>query len=185
MNILMQHVDDKEILHSMLGILSLTSREFVPALHLRNSAQQTELKLLEEKGSSQGFVDETPFGYFETIKDQSVVVNISGDAIVGFLTYSENTAKIDGVMVYRPNLYINTVVVHPDFRGNGAARQMYARLFEEYKKHHVYLRTWSTNVRQLSVLNSLGFRVCKRIENDRGEGIDTLYMWRMPLWEAT
>jgi hypothetical protein len=36
-------------------------------------------------------------------------------------------------------------------------------------------RTWSTNASHLDLLDELGFDLIKRVEDDRGDGIDTVY----------
>jgi ribosomal protein S18 acetylase RimI-like enzyme len=56
---------------------------------------------------------------------------------------------------------------------------MYDHLFnEKYADRNIFTRTWSTNTAHISILKKYNFREIHRIENDRGEGIDTVYFSR-------
>jgi RimJ/RimL family protein N-acetyltransferase len=53
---------------------------------------------------------------------------------------------------------------------------MYEHLFFTlFPTHHLFTRTWSTNAAHIAILGKFGFSQIARIENDRGEGIDTVY----------
>ena len=39
----------------------------------------------------------------------------------------------------------------------------------------ITLRTWSTNGAQEHILDKLGYGLVRRLKDDRGEGIDTVY----------
>lgn len=51
-------------------------------------------------------------------------------------------------------------------------KQLFARLEEN---DTVTTRTWSTNHSHIHVLMKLGFELVKKIDNSRGEGVDTVY----------
>ena len=46
---------------------------------------------------------------------------------------------------------------------------------EDVREPYVTTRTWDSNDRHLDLLSDLGFELLTRIEDDRGEGIDTVY----------
>jgi trans-aconitate methyltransferase len=69
---------------------------------------------------------------------------------------------------------VSTVIVEKPFRSAGVGRALYQKVLSENKE--LYVRTWSTNTNHLKLLKSLGFQEVYRIENHRGEGIDTVYL---------
>ena len=79
-----------------------------------------------------------------------------------------------------PNIYISTLLVTPCGRGQGLTRKMYEFLFNEYKNANVFTRTWSTNEAHIKILLGFGFETIKVLENDRGNGIDTVYFKKHP-----
>ena len=57
----------------------------------------------------------------------------------------------------------------------GVAKALYQRMEELARPGIVSLRTWSTNHAQIAVLKRRGYDCVRRIADDRGEGIDTIY----------
>lgn len=56
---------------------------------------------------------------------------------------------------------------------------MYAEAEKGYRSKisgsRITLRTWSTNGAQEHILDKLGYSLVRRLKDDRGEGIDTVY----------
>ncbi len=86
-----------------------------------------------------------------------------------------------------------TVVVHPDFQGQGWGKKIFARLLAEIQNHHpeiarVELFTRQNNPHGIKLYQSLGFKIegiCKnRILNAAGElGNDTMMAWLNPSYQ--
>lgn len=79
-----------------------------------------------------------------------------------------------------PNVYISTLIVHPDMRRRGIANKLYARMLKKHSTRYIFTRTWSTNMGHIRILSTLKFYEHLRLEDDRGEGIDTVYFRREP-----
>ena len=66
-----------------------------------------------------------------------------------------------------------------DYRGQGISEVMYAEaekdIAAKFPGSRITLRTWSTNGAQEHILDKLGYSLVRRLKDDRGEGIDTVY----------
>ena len=75
--------------------------------------------------------------------------------------------------------YLTTLCVWPDYRGQGISEVMYAEaekdIAAKFPGSRITLRTWSTNGAQEHILDKLGYSLVRRLKDDRGEGIDTVY----------
>ena len=75
--------------------------------------------------------------------------------------------------------YLSTLIVAQAARGRGLARQLYAALFALARSWSeapiVATRTWSTNDAHLPLIAALGFEEARRLAEDRGPGVDTVY----------
>ena len=80
---------------------------------------------------------------------------------------------------YPDSCYLTTLCVQPEYRGQGISEVMYAEaekdIAAKFPESRITLRTWSTNGAQEHILKKLGYDLVKRLKNDRGEGIDTVY----------
>lgn len=151
-------------------LLEATEDEFVPSLSTREGTTQTE-GLDRQRNDA---LEE----YYQDCIEQSFVLAHEGADVYGFLSFRPGYA-IDALGEYTPSAYVSTIIVDPDHRREGYARGMYLELLtnvpDSVGEPYVTTRTWSTNERHLRLLNELGFELLKRIENDRGNGIDTVY----------
>jgi len=165
---LLDTAEKKEYQNELLEILSANDTAFVPPLSQRTKTTQTDLKGTGEKGSIRP--------YFDGMMQQNVLAMFHEGQLIGFVSYIDNlTSEVIGPENL-PNIYLSTLVVSPGARGMGATRKAYAHLFlERYPDRNVFTRTWSTNAAHIKILNGFGFEELKRIPNDRGEGIDTVY----------
>ncbi len=146
-------------------------KEFIPHLSCRNSTTQKELlKNVDEEN--------LPYGYFDSIKEQSAILAVEDDRVIGFMSFIvEHTLEIEGNRIN--TLYLSTIIVEKENRGKGISYGMYKFLIEKYKDKNIITRTWSTNTGHLKLLKKLGFKLLKCIEDDRGKGIDTVYYGRL------
>lgn len=151
-------------------LLDETEDEFVPPLSSRDGTTQTD-GLDEERNDA---LDE----YYEQCLEQSFILAHDGDEVYGFLSFRTGY-DIDALDTYTPSAYVSTIIVDPDARREGHARAMYHELLTnvpaEVREPYVTTRTWSSNESHLALLDELGFELLTRLEDDRGDGIDTVY----------
>ena len=166
---LVEKLENEQFLLQLRELLILADKEFIPPLSSRSSTTQQWL------GSAVGNgID----AYYEEMKQQCFVLALEGDTLAGFMSF-----KINHKGAHIPpgeNLYASTAVVHPDFRGQGLMTAFYREMIRAYPQLPIYTRTWHKNAGHLKVLGKLGFQCIDLIPNDRGEGVHTVYYYRMP-----
>lgn len=157
---------------SIRRLLVEADEEFVPPLSSRTSTTQT-----------QGLDDdvELPEGiskYFRGCMEQKFVIALKDERLIGFLTFRYNYEH-EYLKEFNPSNYVSTVIVGKKFRGRGIATDLYRKLLYDtppnLKLPFVTTRTWSGNDVHNHLLEELGFEEVSIVENDRGEGIDTIY----------
>jgi ribosomal protein S18 acetylase RimI-like enzyme len=166
-----EYVDDpRSYADGIRRLLAAAEDEFVPPLSARQGTTQTD-GLDEQRNDA---LDE----YYEQCIDQSFVLAHDGDEVVGFLSFRPDYA-IDELGACTPSDYVSTIIVAPEHRRKGYARKLYRELLTDLpgglREPYVTTRTWDSNDRHLDLLEDLGFELLTRIEDDRGEGIDTVY----------
>jgi ribosomal protein S18 acetylase RimI-like enzyme len=144
--------------------------EFVPALSQRESTVQSDW-MIQHFRSSVGVKS-----YFESMSRQSFLLasSLEYSRLLAFLSYVPDYHIPYGVMDTK-SLYVSTVCTAHAVRGLGIARSLYLALESLKGTETISIRTWSTNVAQVHLLGSLGYREIFRIPNDCGQGIDTIY----------
>ena len=156
---------DKEYYRDrILELLEESDNDFQPPLSKRSSTK--DQTFTQGNSCSNGILS-----YYTSMNSQMILGALDGDRLVGFVSFSENfeAAKT-------PNIYISTLVVAKAARGAGLTSKMYDHLFNVvYPERTFYTRTWSTNIAHTKILMKFGFSELKRIVNDRGVGIDTVY----------
>jgi len=164
----LNNAEKSQYREELLEILSINDKNFVPPLSQRSSTTQSDLQ------GDAGKADILP--YFSKMMEQSILAMFYEGKLFGFVSYIENYV-FDAVGVdTHPNIYLSTLALRPESRGMGATKKAYAYLFFERCPHcNVYTRTWSTNGPHIHILGGFGFGELKRIPNDRGEGVDTVY----------
>lgn len=160
-----------------VGVIDLVKRcnyEFIPPLSCRRDIQ--------EKNLSQGtsFFDENIESYLNSLFEQSFIVALDNEKVVGFMSFRENYIPAEikaeiksGNMLWYNFCYVSTIIVDREYRKHGLATQFYHELFKLFDL--ITTRTWSINYGHLNILQKLDFKLVKRISNDRGENIDTVY----------
>lgn len=148
----------------ILDMIRVADKDFVPPLSARSSTTQSDLK-----GVSSGGVE----NYFSEMMKQEILGAFEENKLLGIVSFRDNYES--DVVKILPNIYISTLFVHSDARGRGLTKILYSYLFDLYSDRSVFTRTWSTNIAHIKILEYFGFTLFLRLENDRGEGIDTVY----------
>ena len=151
------------------AIMSLCDSDFVPPLSKRNGTTQREFS---GSGISGGGIE----AYCDEMMKQEVLAAISGSKLLGFVSYRENMVSREIMEESLPNIYISTLLVHPESRGMRLTARMYDYILNTlYPERNIFTRTWSTNLAHIKILAGFDFCEMKRIDNDRGDGTDTVY----------
>ena len=153
---------------ALLEILTQNDTAFVPPLSQRTGTTQTNFG---QQHNPNGVAD-----YLEQMLTQQIIGVFLEEKLVGFVSYIENREAEDFIL---PNIYLSTLVLQPETRGMGITKKLYHHLFNElYLERNIYTRTWSTNIAHIKILQGFDFAELKRIPNDRGKGIDTVYYYK-------
>ena len=167
--ILLTDAQKAEYRRQIFDILLACDKDFVPPLSARFSTADTAF-------SATTGVENGIDAYFEDMVSQHVLAAVEDGALLGFVSFKPDLVNAVLGADTLPNLYICTLLLSPAARGKGITQRMYAHLFDVlYPSVNLFTRTWSTNAAHLKILARFGFSLIKRIENDRGDGIDTVY----------
>lgn len=155
----------------MIEMLIESDKDFVPPLSSRASTL--------DKGFSGEANSEGVLSYFREMRKQQILAAFDEGEFIGFVSFRENFTSEEIKEKDLPNIYVSTLVLSKKSRGKGVTKKMYSYLFEElYSASNIFTRTWSTNIAHTKILSGFGFSELLRKENDRGEGIDTVYYKR-------
>lgn len=152
-------------------ILRECDDEFVPPLSQRSSPWQTTFTADRGVPMTDGIAS-----YMQNMEKESflVMTEESSDVPLAFLAYMPghvHPEETDDETVD----YVSTICTRHAHRGHGVAKRLYEAL-ERFACHDVIVvRTWSTNLAHVHVLESMGYAEHRRIADDRGLGIDTIY----------
>lgn len=131
--------------------------------------------LSERENDSNG-----PFKYFESllVDEAKFVLALDEEKLVGFSIFYHNYYE-DLLSQYTPCNYIKIACIDPDYRGQKIASKL-NRFIENELPFNLRLpfivrRTWSSNFPQMSLLQNYGYSLFHSFENDRGNGISTVY----------
>jgi ribosomal protein S18 acetylase RimI-like enzyme len=163
------HRDATDYRAEVRDLLALTDAEFHPPLSVRDGPTQT--------ADLDGARDSSIEAYVDSMIGQQFLLVLDGATLAGVQSFRTGY-DADALGVHTPATYASTLVVHPDYRRAGHARRLYRRLLTDpvgAGDPYVATRTWSTNDAHLSLLDELGFECVATLEDDRGEGIDTVY----------
>lgn len=154
--------------NDMIEIMQICDGDFVPPLSSRSSTTQSNLRSGEY--SKDGILN-----YYTEMEKQDILAAIEDDgSLLGFVSYKQN--YVSEIVTKTPNIYLSTLMLHPDSRGRHLTQKMYEYLFYElYPNRYIFTRTWSTNAAHIKILSNFSISEFHRIKDDRGEGIDTVY----------
>ena len=152
-------------------MLAAVSNDFVPPIDLRSST--TQAVLTDTAPGVEG-------SYLADLGRQAnLLAHADGGRLVGLLSFASPfvDARFE---ICGECTYVTTVAVSRGYRRQGIARVLYEALFglPEARSRSILLRTWSGNAEHLKLLHSLGFGQLARLTDDRGPGVDTLYLAR-------
>lgn len=159
--------------YEIKDLLILCDNEFIPPLSSRISTSQSVLlsDMVQFPSIEQ---------YLQGIKEQTTLVAKHYNHVIGFISFKHNHCCDEIPFDIQPNVYVTTVITHPDYRGLGLAEKMYSRILDKFDSRHLFTRTWSTNNIHIHVLEKMGFsKYCVK-KDDRGVGIDTVYFHYEP-----
>ena len=160
---------DKHLLEGVWQLLCRYDHDFVPPLSAREYTNQSALTGLHT-------VTAEPKQYFDNLKKQSFLVAVEQGELAGFMSFRPHEICAD-LNDEVDTIYITTIIVNEAFRGRGITAQFYSEIWTlaQESNQHITTRTWSTNNSHIRVLSKAGLQEIKRIENGRGQGIDTVY----------
>ena len=160
----------------ILAILMECDKEFVPRLSTRDSVVTTNFSSKKPffKSRAHALKD-----YFNELKEQNFLLLVDSGRVVGLLAYKLNYFS-EIIPDSCNNVYISLVIMRSEYRRRGLSRSLLESLFNYYPDRPVFIRTWSTNNPQISMLRGLLFTIVERIPNDRRKGVDTVYFRRSP-----
>ena len=164
---ILDQTEQESIYADAYAMLAAADHEFVPPLSARNSSTQQDLTGSAANGSVAL--------YFENLKSQRFAAAFEDGELIAFVSYRENYFCPQISPEDAPNIYLSTLVASPAARGKGITKALYSKLFSEYENSYVFTRTWSTNIAHIKILRYFGFETLTVLENDRGNGIDTIY----------
>jgi phenylacetate-CoA ligase len=75
--------------------------------------------------------------------------------------------------------YLHFIAIKPEYRGNGVSTSLMNALLNNAEANNVsFIRviTWSTNHRSINLYQKHGFKEIHRIPNERGHGVDSVYL---------
>lgn len=151
-------------------LLLLADKEFIPPLSERESTVQQGLEPTNDS------TKKVPRAYFEELVQQEFLLASTNDRVIGFFSYiSNHTVKLQAGEKILAD-YVSTIIVHPDYRRGGIAEKFYERMIDSKDSGNIVTRTWSSNFAHLRLLQKLGFQNVLTVTDDRGTGIDTVYM---------
>lgn len=163
-----EQLTDPQFLDDVWHLLCRYDQAFVPPLSARENTYQSNLL-----GSSS--TNATPRKYFEMLKEQSFLIAVDNNRVVGFMSYRPRYVCQD-LEDEIETIYVTTIIVEEEQRGKGITTTFYKQLFASLgETDTVTTRTWSTNHDHIRVLMKVGFKLVKRIDDSRGQGIDTVY----------
>lgn len=165
-------LDDKYWKNQIKNFIDIYDSDFIPPLSSRqtsldNSFHNTDIDKNDKNN------------YFESIIKQSFILCVEDEKLIGFMSFKmDYLPECIGDKKEKPlYVYVTTIIIDKNSRGKGIARNLYIELCTHFynKKIIISTRTWSHNYGHLSVLNKMGFKRVLTINNDRGEGVNTVY----------
>ena len=165
---LLSNKEQEKFYDQIFEMMQDGDKDFIPPLSARSSTTQKDLS--GKEGSIEGLKS-----YFEEMKNQRFMVCVDEDRLVSFVSFKENFTNDKIQSKDLPNIYLSTLIMRPEYRGQKVTQTLYEKLFDIYKDSSIFTRTWSTNIAHIKILSKFDFEPIAILENDRGEGIDTVY----------
>lgn len=169
--VLRNKITDMEEKEQIRSLLMTCDKDFIPPLSVRNSTSQIDWSQIGGKGDG---IEE----YLENISQQHVILWKENGVIRAFITWKDHF-RGEYLPEYPDSCYLTTLCIDPAYRGQGISERLYelaeTEIRVKFPDSAITLRTWSGNRAQEHILHKIGYHVVRVLENDRGEGIDTVY----------
>lgn len=171
---------DKKIKDGIKKLLIESDNDFVPSLSSRIVPKNSNQIITKNES------DITD--YYNSIMHQKFIVLYGGNEIIGFTTFVNGVnikSKISGIKENFLCNYYTTAIIDKRYRGLGLGTKIMGySVPEDYKNKYHVTRTWSSNQASIYMLYKLGYSIYYRIENERAEGVDTIFFLKeMPVFE--
>ncbi|TCK98141.1 ribosomal protein S18 acetylase RimI-like enzyme [Natranaerovirga hydrolytica] len=172
-------IEDDDIKKQLWEILCECDQEFIPPLSSRDSSSQKELSDLNQSTVK-------PISYFEKMMEQKfILVFNKPNEVVAFMTFIHHYSCEELQAIGFSN-YITTICVRKNYRNQGILSKLYdymeGHIEDSYIENYISTRTWSTNVYHLKTLKNRGYEMGTVLKDHRGEGIDTIYLYKDTQW---
>lgn len=106
--------------------------------------------------------------WFEAFKKVKIFLVKNGDEIIGEISYEIKSPD---------NVYIDGLVIKPEFQGKGFSRKVMDKIMNELKDFkRIDLVTHPENIRAIQLYKSFGFKIEGQIENYFGDGEPRIIM---------
>ncbi len=176
---------DEAITKQVRDLLITYDDAFIPPLSQRESSTQEALGPAAGSGSDHA-IDK----YLAALSEQHFILALDTDGaedrVAAFLSFRQHYTCRDLGGDRHPCNYVTTVLVDEPYRGLRLTYDLYSELFafivdEGGILEPVATRTWDSkdaskaNGAHIHILEQLGFSLVKRLRDDRGDGIDTVY----------
>lgn len=154
----------------MLAVVDAVADEFVPSLRARTSTTQADLA----PGAAAGTCD----AYVTAMLAQhcAVVPDDDGAGLRAVLSARTSDHPLEDEVPGA--VYLSTVAVAPWARRQGLAALLLDAMLTRFAGRPALSRTWSTNTASIRLHERAGFAVHARVRDDRGPGVDTVYLLR-------
>lgn len=121
-----------------------------------------------------------PIKYFNSLFTENLIAVLAYNKriLVGFSLFYDQYND-ENINIKENYTYIKIACIHPHYRGKGIA-STFNDIIEVYVLDNklpnlIIRRTWSTNYPQLKILQTKGYELFKQLENDRDNGVSTVY----------
>lgn len=162
-----QMVKEERYIREAKDVLLSNNNDFIPTLFERIEYPGT----LEEK-INYAINTKLENGY-------NYILAIEEDKVVGFTEFVEGEFLHEEKV--KSSLNVGQSAVHKSAHGKGIGKLLYEVLDNTalyFNAEIVVRKTWSTNLKQLSLYNRFGYAETSRVKNLRGEGVDSITFFK-------
>ena len=163
---------EEEYRYQLLQVLRNVDEDFYPSLSKRKSLYFW-LNLFEKGTILYASVKNNIVGFL------AYYPSLTGDILDELMSCVNITPILSNSNTNYKQAYLHFLAISPDFRNKGLSSLLMNELFEKLqikKISKIRVITWSTNERSLNLYRKHGFQVFNTKFNDRGEGVNSVYL---------
>ena len=169
-----EYQGEESLRNEFLRVLSVVDQDFVPALSRRQSLDFW-IDLFEKGIILYAIEDETIAGFL------AYYPSLNGVMLEELRPFVNISPVLSSPATNEPfqGAYLHFIAVSPEFRGKQVGSLLMTALLEDAQRNgasKLRVVTWSTNERSLNLYKKHGFLEFRCIDNDRGKGIDSVYL---------